>query len=54
MLDRLRAFEKVGIIEKGSVEDLVSVLVADRDVLRSQLRELKKDVSNILEKLYRI
>lgn len=53
VLDRLRAFKKAGIAEEGPIEDLVVILVAERDLLRSQLQEIKRDVGNISEKLYK-
>jgi hypothetical protein len=43
-LERHQAFEKAGVVENGSVVDLVAALVDERDLLASQLHRIKSKI----------
>lgn len=46
-LDRMRAFENAGVVDEGSVADLVERLVNQRDILLSVVRMIKRSINSI-------
>jgi Zn-finger protein len=45
MLDRRQAFEKAGVTEEGSITDLVTTLVHERDRLASVINTLRDSIN---------
>lgn len=54
-LDRVYAFRKAGKnVGDGTITDLVTELIDERDALISKLQEIKKGIGNISESLYKM